>query len=163
MNRPDLSALAYLRARRADAALIQRGQAKRHSAEAGRVLDEAASALDAAEGRRAVRRQAIHASMADRPLSAQDILNVRDGVHAIAREAEADRARVLRLAEDRSRADRAAHEASARHQERVRAAEKARSIQDRLADRSTRRDEIHLEVELEDLAATLRRSGLDAG
>ena len=146
------SSLVALRERRADQALADSRRADQRCREADQVLDAAAQALDREEARRTVQRRAVYESMAGRALSVAKMAGLLDQVHASAAESRADCDRMLQLTEQRRAAGEAAERAASIHNERRRAVEKSVSIERELTVEQSRKADVHLEIDLEDVA-----------
>lgn len=156
MSKADWSSLVGLRNRRADEALSAARRAEVLSLDAGRTRDAAAAAFDRDEVDRAARRKAVYAAMAGRSLSVSETMRAIDAVQGIARESTLQHAQLLRLADQYRQAEQAAERASDAHRDKRRAAEKSDAVLRRLAKEAERRNEVLVEAELEEVAATLR-------
>ena len=158
MTRADWERLLALRNRRADAAQVSAQRAEHAHQEAARVSATAALAFEQDEGARTQRRQALYGSMAGRTLSVSAMMRQMDAVDQIAHESAWDRTRLQHLEDEQRKAAQTAAEAFAVYRGRRVAADKSDAVLRQLADKDRRREEIHAEVELEEITV-----GLNAG
>jgi len=155
MRRTDWESLLALRNRRAETAQLGAQQAEQVRREAAHTSATAASTFEQDEGARTRRRQALYASMAGRTLSVPEMLRQMDAVEHIARESAWDLMRLQHLDDEHRKATHAAEQAFAIYRDRRMAAEKSDVVLQRLTDKDRRREEIHAEVEMEEITVNL--------
>ena len=155
MRRADWERLLALRNRRADAAQRSAQQAEHVRREADRASATAAAAFEQDEQARTQQRQALYASMAGRTLSVPEMLRRVDAVEHIARESAWHLMRLQHLDDEHRKAADAAAQAFAVYRDRRVAADKSDAVLQQLADKDRRREEIHAEVEMEEIALGL--------
>jgi hypothetical protein len=155
MRRADWESLLALRNRRADTAQRSAQQAEHVRREADRASAVAASAFEQDEQARTQHRQALYASMAGRTLSVPEMLRQMDVVENIARESAWSLMRLQHLDDEHRKAADAAAQAFAVYRDRRVAAEKSDAVLQQITDKDRRREEIHAEVEMEEITVGL--------
>jgi hypothetical protein len=155
MRRTDWESLLALRNRRAAMAQRSAQQAEQVRREAADSSATAASAFEQDERARTQRQQTLYASIAGRTLSVPEMLRQMDAVEHIARESAWDLLRLQHLDNEHRKATHAAEQAFAIYRDRRVAAEKSDAVLQQITDKDRRREEIHAEVEMEEITVNL--------